>query len=541
MSGTAPSERPGTFRSIVAAARSWRTLSVTLMSFSSGLPLGLVWIAIPDWLRSQGVDIKTVGFITLSQAPWSFKFVWSPLMDRWSPPFLGRRRGWALVAQIGLFLTTLSLAGVGNHPDVPWIVGALALAQGFAAATQDIAVDAYAVDALRPEEQGLAVGARIALYRAAMYIAGGLSISLAGRFSWPAVLVGLAFLYVPLAVATAAAPEPTGSPRPPKTLGAAVWQPFLGFLSRPRALEILSFVVLYKLADNLGAALLRPFLVDMGYSADDRGFALATIGLTATLVGTFAGGILSTLLGLGHSLWIFGALQVLSNVGYILIAAKGTPDRPLMYAAMAFESLTQGLGTGAFSVLLLRLTEKRFSATQYALFSSLFGLPRILAGPIAGVTVDSFGWTTFFWATMAAGLPGLVFLQRFAPIGVREPRFETPVAPAGPRRPLSSGRLVGAGALAGILALVGGGLSVALLGALAAMRGKEPKPFAPGEQLARLVAPAGISDWINVGGLVIFAGAVGLFSAAVFAARRGAGLVAEDAPAHSDAPPAPMD
>ena len=187
-----PAPRPGAWQSLWLAMRSWRTASVSLMSFASGMPLGLVWIAIPDWLRSSGVDIRVIGLVTLAQAPWTFKFLWSPLMDRYVPPFLGRRRGWALVAQVGLLAGTLALAGVGNRPETPWIVGALALAIAFASATQDIAIDAYAVDVLRPEEQGVAVGARIAVYRAAMFVAGGLAITLAGKYSWPAVNVGLA-------------------------------------------------------------------------------------------------------------------------------------------------------------------------------------------------------------------------------------------------------------------------------------------------------------------------------------------------------------
>ena len=160
---------------------SWRTAAVALLSFSSGLPFGLVLIAIPDWLRNIGVDIRVVGLITLAQAPWTFKILWSPLMDRYTPPRLGRRRGWALLAQVGLFAFTLGLVGLGDHPDTPWIVGALALAIAFASATQDIAIDAYAVDVLRPEEQGFAVGARTALYRAAMYVSGGVSITLAAQ------------------------------------------------------------------------------------------------------------------------------------------------------------------------------------------------------------------------------------------------------------------------------------------------------------------------------------------------------------------------
>src|SRR6476620_8112357 len=166
-------KRPGAFKSLAVAMRSRRTASVALLSFSSGLPLGLVWIAIPDWLRNIGVDIRVVGLITLAQAPWTFKFLWSPLMDRYSPPWLGRRRGWAAIAQVALMILVFALAGVGNNPETPWVVGALALAIAFASATQDIAIDSYFVEVVRPEEQGVAVGAPIAIYRAAMYIAGG--------------------------------------------------------------------------------------------------------------------------------------------------------------------------------------------------------------------------------------------------------------------------------------------------------------------------------------------------------------------------------
>jgi PAT family beta-lactamase induction signal transducer AmpG len=402
---------------------------VVLLSFSSGLPLGLVWIAIPDWMRSIGVDIRLVGLITLAQAPWSFKVLWAPLLDRYGVPGLGRRRGWMALAQLALLVLGIALAGVGSHPDTPWVVGALALAIAFAAATQDIAIDAYAVEVLRRDEQGVAVGARTAFYRAAMFIAGGASITLAGRFGWPLVNLALGLLYLPMLAITWWAPEPPRQPAQPATLREAVWEPLVSLWSRPRAFEILAFVVCYKLADNLAGALIRPFLVDMGYSDTDRGVALATIGLVATLSGTFIGGLVTTAMGLGHALWAFGILQVSSNFGYILVA-ESPVNRLLMFGATGFESFTSGLGTGAFAVLLLRLTEKRFSATQYALFTSLFGLPRLIAGPVCGFLVGAFGWTTFFWITIASGLPGLAFLARFVPFGVREPAIEVNGDPA---------------------------------------------------------------------------------------------------------------
>ncbi|MFQ5720142.1 MAG: MFS transporter [Acidobacteriota bacterium] len=501
--------------------RSWRTASVALLSFSSGLPLGLVWIAIPDWMRSAGVDIRVVGLITLAQLPWTFKLIWSPLMDRYRPPFGGRRRGWALIFQVGLFACTLGLAGVGHHPETPWVVAALALAMAFASASQDIAIDAYAVDVLHEDEQGVVVGARVGIYRAAMYVAGGLSITLAGQIGWPLVNGLLAAMYLPMMAITWFAPEPDITPQPPRTLTKAVWEPFLGFLARHRALEILAFVFFYKFADNLAQGLLRPFLVDKGYSSFDRGLALGTVGFVTVLAGTFLGGLLTSSMGLGHSLWIFGFLQIFSNLGYIVIDRLPAVNRMLMYSATGFESFTQGLGTGAFSVLLLRMTQKRFSATQYALFSSLFALPRLVAGPMSGFAVDAVGWEPFFWGTLLAGVPGMVMLQRFAPLGVREPRFSVE-PPAHDRHPLGVAALWGRG-LAG--ALVGGtvgAVSMAVLSALKAIHVDTASAFDPGGHLATLLWPESAAGWFEIAGLLVFAAICGLATAAVAAARHGA-------------------
>jgi MFS transporter, PAT family, beta-lactamase induction signal transducer AmpG len=378
---------------------------------------------------------------------------------------------------------------------------------------------------LRKDEQGVAVGARIALYRAAMFIAGGLSITIAGATSWPFVNVVLAFLYLPMLLVTRASPEPEHTAAPPPSLRDAVWLPFLGFLARHRALEILAFVVLYKFADNLAGALTRPFLVDMGYSDFDRGVALASVGLVATLVGTFAGGFLTTVLGLGHALWIFGALQIFSNVGYVLVA-DAPVSRPLMYGATGFESLTSGMGTGAFSVLLLRLTQKRFSATQYALFSSLLGLPRLLSGPISGYMVDALGWATFYWFTIASGLPGMVLLARFVPLGTREPAFA--VEPPHHREPLSTAALVARGLIGGVLTMGVAAVLSASLEALKTMRATPAAGFDLRTPLATMLAPADPAGWIGIAGLAAIGLIAGLFVAAVGAARHGGGVSLDD-------------
>ncbi len=495
---------------------SWRTASVTLLAFSSGLPLGLVWIAIPDWMRSSGADIKVVGLVTLAQAPWTFKLLWSPLMDRYQLPWLGRRRGWIALAQIALMALGLVLAGLGSNPDTFWVLLALALAIGFAAASHDIAYDAWTVDVLKPEEQGLAAGARTAMYRAAMYVAGALAITSAAWLSWPMVNVILAAMYLPMLLVTIKAPEPEQTTQAPRTVREAVWLPFLGFLGRHRAVEILAFVFFYKFADNIAEALLRPFLVDMGYTELQRGAALGTVGFVTIALGALIGGAITTSIGLGHALWIFGLLQITSNVGYIAVG-RSEPGNTLLFIAMGFENLVKGLGTGAYMALLLRMTQKRFSATQYALFTSIFALPRIVSGPIAGLMVDSIGWEWFFWSTMAMGVPGLLLLQRFSPLGVRDPIINVEEAAPGP--PLSRSGLVLRGSAGGVIALVLGALCVALMAALKAARGEAPFDFTA--SLLTLLRPAEFGDWFELLGLVIFGAIIGLATAAIFAARRG--------------------
>jgi PAT family beta-lactamase induction signal transducer AmpG len=510
---------PQGWRGLWVALRSWRTASVSLLSFSSGLPLGLIWIAIPTWLAREGVDIKIIGLFTLAQAPWSFKFLWSPLMDRYALPLprLGRKLGWTLATQVALLILTFVLSDVATRPDAIWIIGTLALAIAFASASQDIAIDAYAVEVLEPGEQGIAVGARTALYRSAFFVAGGLAITLAGLWSWPFVFALIALLYLPMLVITALAPHSEADRLDAvSSLRAAVWEPFVGFLSKARALELLAFVVLYKLADNLAGALVRPFLVQVGFNDFDVGVATATIGLVTTLAGTFLGGMLTTAIGLGHALWAFGLLQILSNLGYVLIAAVGD-NRPLMYAAMGFESLTSGMGTGAFGVLLLRMTMKQFSATQYALFSSLFALPRILAGPVTGVMVDAMGWFDFFLFTIAVGIPGLLMLQRFSPLGVREPALDV-IAELAPRRLTKAALLLRAfgGWVAGV-ALAGS--SVVLLEAFKRQHQTPLNGFDVLAPMRRLLTPETISDWMVLTGIGLFSVIVAMATAATAVAR----------------------
>jgi PAT family beta-lactamase induction signal transducer AmpG len=316
-----------------------------------------------------------------------------------------------------------------------------------------------------------------------------------------------------------------------------VWHPFIGFLARHRALEILAFVLLYKLADNLAQGLHRPFLIDMHFDSFDRGVALTTIGLFATLAGTFAGGFVTTAFGLGHSLWIFGFLQIFSNIGYVFVARTGAADavitltdRAIMYGALGFESVCSGLGTGAYGVLLLRMTQKRFSVTQYALFSSLFAIPRLFAGPVIGFSIFALShddpaqlpraWELFYWGTLLAGVPGLLLLQRFSPLGTREPAFAGELVVE--KAPLTREGLA-LRALAGLgLGIAAGVACVFGLNVLEALR-KAPLADLPAWNiLLGILQPEGIAGWLQFLGILTFALVAALMAMAYSAARHGA-------------------
>lgn len=499
------------------ALSSWRLGAVSLFSLSSGLPLGLVTVAIPAWMAMAGVDIRTVGLLTAAQAPYAFKFLWAPAIDRLNLPRIPGKRGWIFAFQIALAALTFVLAAEAASPDVG-LVAALALLIAFASASQDIAIDAYAVEILRPEEQGAAVGFRSAVYRAAMWLSGAIAISVGPHLGWRWTIAALALIYLLLLPATLTSPAPERPARPPQSFGEAVWAPLLGFWMKPRALEIVAFVLLYKLADNLAVALVRPFLVQVGFAPIDVGVASGTVGLIATLAGTCLGGLFTGWLGVGRALWAFGLLQAFGNGGYALLAEVGA-SRPLLYAATAIDSGASGLGTGAFMVLLLRLTSKRFSATQYALLSSLFAVGRTVAGPIAGVLADALGWRDFFLITIAFSAPGLLMLQRFVPWRTRDLpaaiEGDACALPAIEWRALKKRALVApllAGSLAGFAA------ATSLLMALAALKAHRlGGGFSPAAWLSDFLWPTSPSQ------------AIDLLGALAGAALAGAGLAANRA------------
>jgi PAT family beta-lactamase induction signal transducer AmpG len=530
------SARVGTWGSLRAALSSRRIGAVTLQSFSSGLPLGLVWIALPAFLTYRGVDIKTVGLFSLAQAPWSFKFLWSPLMDRYGPRFgrMGRRRSWILVCQLFLALSILALAGVSQTADVG-VIAVVAFLIAFGSASQDIVIDAYAVEVLERSEQGLAVGARNALARSAVLVAGALTITAGQRLGWPPVFTFLALLFVPLAGVVLWSPDPEASVLPPRSLRRAVFDPLIELFRRSGALPILGFLVLYKFGENLATALIRPFLIQKCYAPEDVGVGTATIGLIALIVGAFLGGVATDRIGLTRSLWLFGVIQSVGFLGYVLID-RLTPGNPcaggvvgavvqplshrlVMLSAIGVENLCQGMATGAFGVMLLRMTQKQFSATQYALFSSIFAIGRIVTGPIAGFTADAIGWTPFYLFATAASIPGLVLLQRFAPLGGREPELEA--LERAHARPVTPVRL--AASSLGI-AVLGFAVALGISALLAALRAARAKPelgvdFAG--SLSRVLAPATTAEWIRLVALVVIGLVVGALAAAFQVARHG--------------------
>lgn len=508
--------KPSAWASLKTVASSRRLVSVALLSLSSGMPLGLVITAMPAWLDQNHIDIKTIGILGLAQAPWGFKFLWSPLMDRWRPAWLGFRRGWVLVCQVLLTLLSVVLGLMADAPDVA-AVAAITAAIAFTSASHDIAYDAYAIEVLPREEQAFAVSARGLLYKAGMLLAGNAAISLAPTFGWKTTFYALGGIYLLLLPVTIFAPEPPEQPGRPQTLGEAVWQPFVGFLARPAVLQLIAFVLLFRLGDSLAGALVTPFLQQRGYDAVSVGVARGAVGLIATFVGTVAGGVVTARLGVGRSLWVGALAQALSNLGYVAIAVVD-PSPGVMFAALAVEGGSSALASVGFGVLLMRLTDKRFSATQFALFTSLVGIARTFVGPPAGMLADALGWRDFFLLTVPVALPGMVLLHRFAPWGT-DPRGLSGELESLPRgAPWPRTTVVAAAVGSGVLAAAASLLLSELLAAMKLMRGGKGLPF--GADLQRLGLPESALGSMDVLSAVVF-GVVFAVAVAAYLVARG--------------------
>ncbi len=394
-----------------SSIRSYLTPRLGIMlplGFASGLPLALTGGTLQAWLTEAGLDLTTIGLFAYVGLPYTLKFLWAPVMDRIVPPWLGRRRGWMLVTQSGLALALTVMALIGPAEGAQ-VFAALALAVAFLSASQDIVFDAYRTDLLKPEERGLGAATWVMGYRIAMIASGSLALILAARLNWSAAYLCMAALMALGIVTILLSPEPEDAQVAPKSMAEAVWGPLSEFLSRPMALALLGLIVLYKLGDAFAGALTTSFLLrGMQFSSEDIGVVRA-FGMGATILGAFIGGGLMPRLGLFRSLFVFGVLQALSNLSFMWLAWAGKS-----YAVMAFavgaENLTGGMGTAAFVALVMSLCNHRYTATQFALLSSVGALGRVFLGWPAAKLVEMAGWGPFFFVTFLAALPGLWLL-----------------------------------------------------------------------------------------------------------------------------------
>lgn len=381
-----------------------------ILGFASGLPLALTSGTLQAWMTVENIDLKTIGFFSLVGQAYVFKFLWSPMMDRYTPPFLGRRRGWLLTTQILLLFSIAAMGFLEPTSQLRWMA-ALAVVIAFCSASQDIVFDAWKTDILSPEERGTGAAISVLGYRLAMLVSGGLALWLADQWlGWQAMYWLMAALMIPCIIATLFAPEPSDVIPAPKTLEQAVAEPLRDFFGRNNAWLILLLIVLYKLGDAFAMSLTTTFLIrGVGFDAGEVGVVNKTLGLFATIIGALYGGVLMQRLTLFRALLIFGILQGASNAGYWLLSIT---DKSMltMGTAVFFENLCGGMGTAAFVALLMTLCNKSFSATQFALLSALSAVGRVYVGPIAGWFVEAHGWPTFYLFSVFAAIPGILLL-----------------------------------------------------------------------------------------------------------------------------------
>lgn len=384
-----------------------------LMGFACGMPLLLTGSVLQAWMTKEGVDLAVIGLFALVGLPYTLKFLWAPLMDRYSFSLFGRRRGWLLLVQS---ILTLAIAGLGlSHPaESPWLVALLAFLVTFFSASQDIVVDAYRRESLNDEELGFGSSLYVNGYRIGMLLAGSGGLILADHIPFSAVYLLMAATMLVGIVTTVLASEPPEAKGHPKTLRDAVIEPFKEYFARPEAVLILLFILFYKLGDTMAAAMTTPFYLDLGFSTSDIGKVAKFFGVGITIVGGLVGGVMIMRIGINRSLWIFGILQAVSTAGFALLGMVGNKIE-MLAAVIAFENLSGGMGTAAYVAFMAALTNKRFTATQYALLSSLMGVPRVILAAPTGWMVETMDWVPFFLFCTVAALPGLMLLNRFAP------------------------------------------------------------------------------------------------------------------------------
>jgi PAT family beta-lactamase induction signal transducer AmpG len=402
--------------SLKSAIFNRRMLICIFTGFSSGLPLFILYQLVPGWLRSEGVSLTEIGLFSLIGIPYVWKFIWSPLLDRYSLPVLGRRRSWMLFTQVSLLLSIATFGYIDPVMDI-WSVAYLAAAVAFFSASQDIVLDAYRRELLPDNELALGNSIHVQAYRLSGIVPGSLAFILADHMSWQSVFMIVAAFMIVGIILTMAIKEINSEHSAPKTLQDAVVLPFKDFINRKgvkSALQILTFLFLYKLGDSMATALQTPFFLDLGFTKTEIGVVAKTASLIAMTIGLAVGGIVMIKLSINRALWLFGFVQIISILGFAALAEIGHNTYALAMA-MGFEYLGVGLGTAAFTAFIAKTTNPAFAATQFALFTALTALPRTFANATTGVIVEQIGWTSFYFLCVAIALPGMLMLFKVAP------------------------------------------------------------------------------------------------------------------------------
>ncbi len=393
-----------------------RMLICAFTGFTSGLPLYVLIQLIPAWLRVEGVGLAEIGFFALVGFPYTWKFLWSPVIDRFTLPLLGHRRGWMFVTQLALLVSIGAMGFI--KPDLSiWTVAYLASAVAFFSASQDIVLDAYRRELLPDIELGLGNAIHVQTYRLSGLVPGSLALILADHLPWHTVFVVVAlFMAVGLGL-TLVIREAIKDPSPPKTMREAVIEPFREFKHRQglgAAALALAFLFFYKLGDNMATALSTPFYIDLGFSLTQIGSIAKFASLTAAIVGGVIGGVVMIKLSINRALWLFGVVQVVSILGFAWLAESGA-NPWVLGTVVAFEYLGVGLGSAALVAFMARMTNLTFAATQFALFTAFASVPRIFANAVTGVIVEQVGWTNFFLLCTVVAIPGMLLLFKVAP------------------------------------------------------------------------------------------------------------------------------
>jgi PAT family beta-lactamase induction signal transducer AmpG len=399
---------------------SYQMLVMLMIGYSAGLPLLLIGSTLQAWMTDSGIDLTTIGMLSLVGVPYSLKFLWAPLLDRYQVPFLGRRRGWMLVFQVALVASLFFLSMLDPKTNVT-LVCLVSLLIAFCSASQDIVLDAYRREILSDEELGLGSSVYIAGYRIAIIVSGALALNMADNMSWSMVYKIMAVLMAPALIFTFIFPDENKHIKAPGNLRDAVVGPLKDFFVRKGAWVILLFILLYKVGDSMASNMTTPFILELGYSKSDMGNIAKTFGMMATILGGIIGGVMMLRMNMKWSLVFFGILQAVSTLGFAWL-----PSMPLSLTSLAiviaFENLASGMGTAAYAGYMASLTNKQFTATQYALFTALMGVPRTILSSPTGWMAERLGWEQFFVFCTVVAVPGLLLLIPVFRLSVPEER-----------------------------------------------------------------------------------------------------------------------